>query len=198
MTQPVKKRLSPIVSVHPLTEARWPDLLTLFGPGGACFGCWCQYWRRPRAEWRRAKAAENKSALETQARSDQPPGLIGYDASGAPVGWVSLGPREDFPGLRNSRFFGDTPDAPGLWSVVCFFVPAAYRGSGVAAAMLAGAVRHARRAGARVLEAYPWDLGVKSAAASSLYVGTLPMFAAAGFREVSRRVPHRPIVRRRV
>ena len=196
--QRARGTLAPVVDVQPLTADRWPDLLTLFGPGGACFGCWCQYWRRSRADWRKAKAADNKSALESQARGEQPPGLIGYDAQGAPVGWVALGPRDDFPGLRNSRFFGDTPDGPGLWSVVCFYVPAAHRGRGVAEALLAGAVRRARGAGARVLEAYPWDLGVKSGATSSLYVGTLPMFVAAGFREVSRRVPHRPVVRRRV
>jgi len=188
----------PVVEIHPLTADRWPDLLTLFGPNGACFGCWCQFWRRPRAEWKRAKAADNKAALERQAHGARPPGLIGYDGSGAPVGWVSLGPCEDFPGLRSGRFFGDTADVPGLWSVVCFFVPAAQRGRGVAEAMLAGAIKHARREGARVLEAYPWDLETKSAAASSLYVGTLRMFADAGFKEVSRRVPHRPVVRRRV
>lgn len=188
----------PVVGVCPLTGDRWPDLLRLFGPGGACFGCWCQFWRMPRAEWRQAKAADNKAALERQARGDQPPGLIGYDASGGPVGWVALGPRDDFPGLRNARFFGETPDAPGLWSIVCFFVPAAKRGCGVAEAMLAGAITHARRAGARALEAYPWDLDTKSAAASSLYVGTLAMFAATGFKEVSRRVPHRPVVQRQM
>lgn len=188
----------PVVEVHPVTAARWPDLLRLFGPQGACYGCWCQYWRMPRAEWKQATAAGNKAALHAQAANDaHPPGLIGYDSAGHPVGWVALGPRDDFPGLRNSRFFGDTHDDARLWSIVCFYVPTAHRGHGVAEAMLAGAADYAQRAGARVLEAYPWDLGVKEAAASSLYVGTLAMFTAAGFREVSRRVPHRPVVRRR-
>ncbi|MGH8019967.1 MAG: GNAT family N-acetyltransferase [Opitutaceae bacterium] len=181
--------------VRPLTASRWDDLLALFGSQGACYGCWCQYWRMPRTEWRAAKAAGNKAALEAQARAGKKPGLMGYDAANAPAGWVSLGPREDFPGLRNSRFFGDTEDAPGLWSIVCFYVPAKQRGRGIAEAMLAGAIGYARKQRVRTLEAYPWDLGAKNAAVSSLYVGTLRMFQEAGFREVSRKAPHRPVVR---
>jgi predicted GNAT family acetyltransferase len=195
----VKRSASSLVAtVLPLTARRWPDLLNVFGPGGACFGCWCQYWRMPRSTWRQARAADNRAALEQQARSRQAPGLIGYTADHTPVGWVSLGPRKNFPGLRHSRFFGDTREEPGLWSIVCFFVPAAHRGAGVAESMLAGAVAYAEGRRARVLEAYPWDLGVKTASPGSLYVGTFPMFAAAGFKEVSRRVPHRPVVQLRL
>lgn len=187
-----------VADVLPATADRWTDLLALFGPQGACYGCWCQYWRRPRAEWRQARASGNRAELERQVHGKRPPGLIGYSADGTPVGWVSLGPREDFPGLRNSRFFGDTPPEPGLWSIVCFYVPVSQRGRSVAAAMLDGAIAYARRAKAKVLEGYPWDLAVKAGASSSLYVGTLSMFVAAGFREESRRVPHRPVVRLRL
>src|SRR5262245_14820805 len=28
-------------TIHPLTPERWPDLEQLFGPRGACAGCWC-------------------------------------------------------------------------------------------------------------------------------------------------------------
>lgn len=182
--------------VEPLTTARWPDLLELFGPHGACFGCWCQYWRQPRAEWRQATAARNKADLEAQAAaSAPPPGLIGYDASGKPAGWVSLGPREGFPGLKSSRFFGETEEAAELWSIVCFFIPPAQRHRGMAGGLLLGAIDFARKNGVQILEGYPWDLTRKTAASSSLYVGTFKMFLAAGFTEVSRLVPHRPVVR---
>lgn len=184
-----------VAAVIPLTADRWPDVEALFGASGACYGCWCQYWRMPRAEWRKSKAAANRTALRAQAGSGRPPGLIGYDAAGQPVGWVSLGPRDDFPGLRSGRFFGETPDTPGVWSIVCFYVPAKHRRRHVAEGLLQGAVADARRAGARILEAYPWDLSVKTAAASSLYVGTLPLFRRAGFAVASRLVPHRPVVR---
>lgn len=184
-----------VAEVRPLTANRWPDVESLFGSSGACYGCWCQYWRMPRAEWRNSKAAGNRMALKAQVDSGWAPGLIGYDAGGQPVGWVSLGPRDDFPGLRSGRFFGETADAPGLWSVVCFFVPAKHRRHHVAEGLLAGAVAYARRGGAKILEAYPWDLTLKAAAASSLYVGTLPLYRRAGFKVVSRLVPHRPVMR---
>lgn len=184
-----------IAAIRALTATRWDDLLALFGPAGACFGCWCQYWRMPRAQWRNAKAAGNRAALEQQARDGVRPGLIGYDKCNTPVGWVSLGPRDDFPGLRNARFFGETVDVSGLWSIVCFYVPAKERGRGIAEAMLAGAIGYARKRRVRVLEAYPWDLGMKGASASSLYVGTMGMFHDAGFAVASRKVPHRPVMR---
>ncbi|MEK1934037.1 MAG: GNAT family N-acetyltransferase, partial [Pararhizobium sp.] len=30
---------------RPLTPDRWDDFATLFGPQGACYGCWCTYFR---------------------------------------------------------------------------------------------------------------------------------------------------------
>jgi ribosomal protein S18 acetylase RimI-like enzyme len=184
-----------VTTVLPLTLLRWPDLLQLFGPRGACAGCWCQYWRMPHADWRRAEATVNRAALEAQARSSRPPGLLGYDATGTAVGWISLGLRKNSPGLRDATFFVESTDEPGLWSIVCFYVPRKFRRRGVAEALLTGAVAHARRSGARVLEAYPWDLDVKATTAAGLYTGMLPLFLRAGFSEVTRRVPHRPIVR---
>ena len=59
---------------HPVTPARWNDLEKLFGPRGACAGCWCsaRAARRPSTTPARATA--------TGARSSA---LVG---SGAPVG----------------------------------------------------------------------------------------------------------------
>jgi GNAT superfamily N-acetyltransferase len=31
------------IEIHALTPDRWEDLATLFGPAGACQGCWCMY-----------------------------------------------------------------------------------------------------------------------------------------------------------
>ena len=29
---------------HPLTPERWDDFELLFGPNGACAGCWCEWF----------------------------------------------------------------------------------------------------------------------------------------------------------
>ena len=38
-----------MIAYCPATPQRWPDLERLFGPRGACAGCWCMWWRLPRA-----------------------------------------------------------------------------------------------------------------------------------------------------
>jgi GNAT superfamily N-acetyltransferase len=47
-------------------------------------------------------------------------------------------------------------DEQPVWSIICFVVPAQYRGEGVARELLRGAMAYAKKCGARLLEAYPW------------------------------------------
>ena len=54
---------------EPLTPARWPDLVRLFGERGACGGCWCMCWRRPRARYIAGKGAGNRRAFRDLVRS---------------------------------------------------------------------------------------------------------------------------------
>ena len=81
-----------------------------------------------------------------------------------------------------------------VWSIICFVVPSEYRNEGVAHELLAGAIAYARRRGADVLEAYPIDKDQPTAADASWF-GSKRMFDVAGFREVARRRPDRPVVR---
>jgi GNAT superfamily N-acetyltransferase len=137
----------------------------------------------------------NRRALRKLASADPPPGLLAYRGR-TPVGWVSLGPREDFARLARSPVMKPVDDRP-VWSVICFVVPAAYRRQGVAAALLRGAIAYARTRGVKLLEAYPVDKRGR-VSDDSLWFGTKSMYDAAGFREVARRKPARPVVRRRV
>lgn len=74
-----------------------------------------------------------------------------------------------------------------LWLITCFVVPPRHRRRGVAKALLAGAVEHARRQGASSLRAFPVDTSEGKRPGSDLYTGVLSTFLAAGFHEVSRR-----------
>jgi ribosomal protein S18 acetylase RimI-like enzyme len=85
-------------------------------------------------------------------------------------------------------------DDQTVWSIVCFVVPSEYRKRGVAGGLLAGAVEYARKRGVRLLEAYPVDRSV-APNAESLWFGTKTMYEGAGFYEVARRKPARPVVR---
>ncbi|HEX9301018.1 MAG TPA: GNAT family N-acetyltransferase, partial [Casimicrobiaceae bacterium] len=66
---------------------------------------------------------------------------------------------------------------------------------GIAQALLEGAVAWARERGARLLEAYPQD---RKSGDDNMWFGAKPMFDRAGFVEVARRKPARPVVRKTV
>jgi GNAT superfamily N-acetyltransferase len=129
--------------------------------------------------WQKAPGATDRerkrAALEARARDGTPIGLLGY-LDGEPVAWCAVAPRKTF------RPLGGVEDADAstvVWSVVCFFVPRAARGRGMAGAMLDAAIARARDAGADVLEAYP----VVPDSPSYRFMGFTPMFLERGFEE---------------
>jgi len=186
------------LTTHPLTPERWPDLEAVFNAKGCSVarGCWCMYYRvsgpQPWPSSGSPRAQASRAAFRKIVESGEPPGLIAY-AGKEPVGWVALGPRKDYPKLQRSPVMKPVDDEP-VWSITCFVVPAPYRGQGVAKALLAAAVAYAKRRGVRLLEGYPVDKPQRSSA-DSMWFGSKSMFDAAGFDEVARRKPTRPVVR---
>jgi ribosomal protein S18 acetylase RimI-like enzyme len=85
-------------------------------------------------------------------------------------------------------------DEQPVWSIVCYVVPAEYRGQGVARALLKEAVAYAKKQGATLVETYPVDKPARSKD-EYMWLGAKSMYAKAGFKEVARRKPQRPIVR---
>jgi len=185
----------PRLSIHPLTPDRWPDLESLFGPRGACAGCWCTWFRLAPAEWRGGKGEVNRRRQERYVRDGNVPGLLAYSGS-TPVGWVAIEPRERYVRLARSRTLAPVDDAPA-WAISCFFVARAHRGKGITRALIEAAVRHARSRGASLVEAYPVDLRARVADAWA-FTGSASTFARLGFEEVARRSRTRPIVRKRL
>lgn len=187
----------PKLTVQPLTPERWADFEAIFMARGCSVarGCWCMYYRltgRDSGLGGAERARQNKRAMKKRVAAGPPPGLIGYRA-GVPVGWVSIGPREHFLKLAKSPVMKPV-DGEEVWSVICFVVPSEYRGQGVARALLDGARAWAKQQGARLLEAYPIDKAGRGDD-QNYWFGAKSMFDAAGFEEVARRKPERPIVR---
>lgn len=147
------------------------------------YGCWCMYWRDRSLEHGEPK----KRAMEKLVCAGREPGLLAYDEAGEPVGWVSVGPREDFPALLASPQYRPREEGGGdaVWSLVCFVVDKPLRRTGVASALLDTAVDYAFSHGATSLEAYPHSTERVN------YMGHLDLFERAGFvpvRETSKRV----------
>jgi GNAT superfamily N-acetyltransferase len=195
---PAPPRSEPVAAVRPLVPERFGDVERIFAGKGCSFarGCWCMAYRlsgRIEPPAGVAKAAFLRSELLRLAAATPAPGLVGYDGEGAPVGWVSLGPREDFRRLARSRVMKPVDERP-VWSIVCFVVPAPFRRRGVARALLRHAIGFARENGAEALEGYPVDTPEPPAPAF-LWHGTGDLFRGAGFVEIARRTPGRPVMR---
>lgn len=181
------------LKVHPLTPERWGDLEQLFGPRGACGGCWCMLWRLLAAEFERGQGQGNKRALKKIVTSGGVPGLLAYRSSEV-IGWCSLGPREDFPRLGRSRILKRVDDEP-VWSVTCLFIAKPYRRQGVSVELLQAAVAYAARQDTRILEGYPFEPKSEGLPGAFVWTGLASAYRDAGFVEVARRSPTRPIMR---
>jgi GNAT superfamily N-acetyltransferase len=175
--------------IRPLTPDLWPALDDLFGKSGASGGCWCMYWRIGSA-YRKRPRSQNKVAFREVVKRGPPPGLLPFDGDLA-VGWAQLTPRDALLWLdRTWRL--ERVDSVPVWSLSCFYVRKGYRKRGVTSALIAAALKAARRAKAPALEAYPLDADLTPSASGTGYAST---FAHAGFKTVARRVPPRPIMR---
>ena len=183
-------RKKDLLVLRPLTLANWDDIETLFHAKGCSVAkwCWCVHYRFARA----AMPKDRKAALKKLAKGELPPGLMAYRGK-TPVGWVSLGPRAAFAKLATSPVMKPVDETP-VWSVICFVVPAPERGQGIARALLDGAITFARKQKVKALEAYPIDKTTESTP-MSMWFGAASMFRRAGFVEIARRKPTRPVMR---
>lgn len=190
-----------VFTVHPLDAGRMADLDAVFQARGCAEArrCYCMYYRLAHRDYQAEPgltlSVSNRARLAALAAGPLAPGLIGY-LDGEPVCWVSLGPREDFARLATSPTMRRV-DEEAVWSIVCFVVPAMHRGQGLAHRMLQAAIGFAASHGARLLEAYPTDRD-GPVSRDAPWFGSLSQFRAAGFEEVARHRPARPIVRLRL
>jgi GNAT superfamily N-acetyltransferase len=183
----------PPLEFEPLTPDRWPDVVKLFGPRGACGGCWCMVWRRSRADWGRGKGSGNRAAFQRIVRKGPPPGILAY-ADGEPVAWCAVAPREVYLQLERSRVLKRI-DAEPVWSVSCLFVTRGYRRRGVSVALLRAAGKFAASQGARIVEGYPVEPYSGKMPDVFAWTGTVAAFRAAGYAEAARWSPKRPMMR---
>jgi GNAT superfamily N-acetyltransferase len=179
----------------PLTPARWGDFAELFGPRGACGGCWCMWWRVERKDYRAGQAGLNKRRMKKIVASGDPPGLLAYDGERA-VGWIALGPRADYPGLARARTLKPPDDQP-VWSVTCFFVAKDHRRRGLTTELLKAAAEYVRKRGGKLLEGYPSKPGGPWPDMSA-WTGLVPAFERAGFTLAAKPTGGRRIMRRQL
>ena len=150
-------------------------------------------WRLRSKDWTAGKGAKNKRAFRKIVISGDAPGLIGY-LNGQPIVWCAVAPRQTYQFLQRSRVLGPVDDQP-VWSISCLFILKPYRRHGISAQLLQAAVAFAAKRGAKIVEGYPTEPSKGTLPDPFLWTGVPAAFQKAGFTEVVRRSPHRPIMR---
>jgi GNAT superfamily N-acetyltransferase len=180
------------LSFLPLTPDLWADFEHLFGPRGACGGCWCMFWKLRGKAFDENTGEPTRQMQKSIVDSGTVPGILAYDED-EPVGWIAVEPRSAYSKLAHSRILKPVDDAD-VWSVTCFFVAKQVRRQGLTVELLKAAVDYVREQGGIILEGYPVD-AKKDMPAPFIYTGTVAAFQQAGFVEVARRSETRPIMR---
>src|SRR5512138_3386532 len=180
------------LSFKPIKRNLWTDFEELFGPNGACAGCWCMYWKLRGKAYEEARGFETRQMHKSIVDSGTVTGLLAY-LHGEVVGWIAVEPRAAYARLAHSRALKPVDDQP-VWSITCFFVAKRFRRQGLTVEFLKAAVEHVRRQGGKIVEGYPID-SESELPAPSIYTGTASAFEQAGFQEITRRAPTRPIFR---
>lgn len=186
------------LEIRPLSPSRVADVRTVLA---STFGsqCWDLFFRFTDEQKRAAgiagkrtpaHEARRKEILAKLARRRRgSAGLVAY-ADGEPVGFISLGPRADYPRLERSLAMSAVDDVP-VWVIPCITVRKGYRGKGVAIAMLRATVAYAAEKGAAAVEGYARQDG-KRVHDGSAHMGTVSMFRRAGFKRIRGVVPGLP------
>ncbi len=180
------------LSFKPLKRNLWTDFEELFGPRGACAGCWCMFWKLRGKAFDEVRGYETRQMHKSIVDSGVATGLLAY-LHGEVVGWVAVEPRSAYEKLAHSRVLKPVDDQP-VWSITCFFVAKRFRRQGITVELLKAAVDHVRAQGGGIVEGYPVETAV-TMPAPFIYTGTASAFQQAGFQEVARRSPTRPIFR---
>lgn len=181
------------LNIYPLDYTRWEDFELLFGPRGACGGCWCMSWRLKKSEFEFGKGEDNKYAMKDIVYKDKPAGVLAY-VDDTPIGWCAVAPREVYKRLEGSRVLKRIDDNP-VWSITCLFIAKAFRRKGISTELIKGAIEYAKLNEANIVEAYPvvpYDNNVPDA---FLWTGIPAAFEVVGFTEVERRSKWKPMMR---
>lgn len=179
------------IEVVELAPGRAEDYVALFDDGFRDFpdwaGCFCAFYDAPAGQVFDPDADADRHRQERidRIQSGRARGLLAY-RDGRPVGWCNVAPRSLVPNLRIfADAIEDPSDDPAV--IMCFVIHPDHRGSGVASALLAGALDAARRWGCPWLEAYPRPPGADLdglPASAAFYKGPLAMYEKAGFEVV--------------
>ena len=167
--------------VKALDESTWPDFAELVQRhNGVWGGCWCMGFH-PEGVGGDKTAKQNKTEKLRRVRAGTAHAALVYDGAKC-VGWCQFGSSEELPRIKSKKAYSEGLTKLPDWRITCFFVDKNYRGQGVAAAGLKGALLQIRSLGGGTVESYPEDVEGRSISSSFLHNATVSMFESQGFK----------------
>jgi GNAT superfamily N-acetyltransferase len=151
----------------------------------------------PEGVGRGKTAAQNRSEKECRVREGRAHAALVYDGATC-VGWCQFGPTDELPRIKRQRAYREELLVLPDWRITCFFVDRAYRGKGVAAAALQGALEEIARLGGGTVESYPEDVDGRAVAGAFLHNATVALFERHGFERTRRIGKHHWVVARKI
>ncbi|WP_377266952.1 GNAT family N-acetyltransferase [Peterkaempfera sp. SMS 1(5)a] len=192
------------LTILPADQASWEDLEAVFGETRQTADCLCQRFKVRESDWMSIPSGDRAERMREQTGCDsagakETSGLVAY-VNGEPAGWCAVEPRTAYPRLLRARvpWTGRQEDRAddSVWAVTCFLIRKKFRGRGLTYALARATVPFARDRGAHALEAYAMITrpGVEITW-GELHVGSVGVFADAGFTEVHQPTPRRVVMR---
>jgi GNAT superfamily N-acetyltransferase len=171
----------PDLEIRSLTPETFDDFVGLVERNGGMFaGCWCTKFHSDCAE-KGQTAAGNRALKQRLVAEGIAHAALVYDGTRA-VAWAEYGSPEELPDIHHRKEYLATAERLPDYRVTCILVERGFRGRGLAARALRGAVDLIAKAGGGVVEGYPHDTGgVRKKNSSFLYNGTRAMYEREGF-----------------
>ncbi len=175
MSEPVIKALTP---------ETFDDFAALVERNGGMFSnCWCT-WFHPDVAPDVADQEErppNRVLKQRLVADGIAHAALVYDGDRA-VAWAEYGSPEELPNIHHRKQYLATAERLPDYRVTCILVERGFRGQGLAAIALRGAVELIAQAGGGRVEGYPHDTGgVRKRNSSFVYNGTRTMYEREGF-----------------
>jgi ribosomal protein S18 acetylase RimI-like enzyme len=167
----------PAYCVKPLSPTSWPDFAALVERhNGVWGGCWCLEFHPEGKE----RGPDRRAKKECRVREGTAHAALVYDGNRC-VGWCQFGSPDELPRIKRQAAYRERLAASPDWRITCFFVDKDYRGRGVAAIALKGALHEISRLGGGTVESYPEDVDGRSVSASFLHNASIALFEKVGF-----------------
>lgn len=187
-----------------LTAETWPLFDALVERHGGIFGgCWCVWFHPDCAE--KNQSPEGSRALKKRLveQGEAHAALVVRDGADGreAVAWAEYGPPDELPTLHHRKQYLTDMAAAGEAEpdhrITCIFVDRRYRGHGLAATALDGALEMIARAGGGVVEGYPHIPRTDRPTSSSFfYNGTRALYERAGFEFIRTKGLRNTVMRR--